>query len=48
VQSYNAVYGTTSNPHDPSRTPGGSSGGSSAALCAGLTGIFYHGSITAP
>ena len=38
-QSYNAIYGTTNNPWDVSRTPGGSSGGSSAALAAGLTGI---------
>ena len=38
-QSYNEVYGTTNNPWDLSRTPGGSSGGSAAALAAGLTGI---------
>src|SRR4029077_2898938 len=38
-QSYNAIYGTTNNPWDVSRTPGGSSGGSSAAHSAGLTGI---------
>lgn len=36
-QSYNAVYGTTNNPHDPARTPGGSSGGAAAALVAGVT-----------
>ncbi|MFT4279581.1 MAG: amidase [Rhodopseudomonas sp.] len=34
-QSYNEIYGTTNNPFDLSRTPGGSSGGSSAALAAG-------------
>src|SRR6266705_2578572 len=38
-QSYNAIYGTTSNPWDLARSPGGSSGGSAAALAAGLTGI---------
>jgi amidase len=38
-QSYNDVYGTTNNPWDLSRSPGGSSGGSGAALAAGLTGI---------
>ncbi|HTR86856.1 MAG TPA: amidase [Reyranella sp.] len=38
-QSYNEVYGSTNNPWDLSRTPGGSSGGSGAALAAGLTGI---------
>jgi amidase len=38
-QSFNAVYGSTSNPWDLERTPGGSSGGGAAALCAGLTGL---------
>ncbi len=33
----NALYPECVNPHDPSRTPGGSSGGSAAAVAAGLT-----------
>ena len=36
AQSYNAIYGTTNNPWDRTRSPGGSSGGSSAALAAGF------------
>jgi amidase len=35
-QSYNPLYGTTNNPWDLSRTPGGSTGGGAAALVAGL------------
>ena len=38
-QSYNDIYGTTHNPWDLTRTPGGSSGGSAAALAAGLTAL---------
>jgi amidase len=38
-QSFNAIYGITNNPWDVTRTPGGSSGGSSAAIAAGLSGI---------
>jgi len=38
-QTFNPVYGTTNNPWDLKRVPGGSSGGSAAALAAGLTGI---------
>jgi amidase len=34
-QSYNEIYGTTNNPFDLGCTPGGSSGGSAAALAAG-------------
>jgi len=38
-QSFNAIYGTTNNPWDLARAPGGSSGGSGAALAAGLTAL---------
>ena len=34
-QSYNDIYGVTNNPYDYGRSPGGSSGGSAAALAAG-------------
>jgi amidase len=51
-QSYNKIYGTTNNPWDLSRTPGGSSGGSAAALAAGFTplelGSDMGGSISIP
>ena len=36
-QSYNAIFGTTNNPYDSSRTPGGSSGGAAASLAASIT-----------
>ncbi|WP_432252627.1 amidase [Streptomyces sp. HNM1019] len=36
VQSFNEIYGTTNNPWDHGRTPGGSSGGSAAALASGF------------
>lgn len=38
-QTFNPIYGTTNNPWDVTRGPGGSSGGSAAALAAGLTGL---------
>jgi amidase len=38
-QSYNAIYGTTNNPWDTARSPGGSSGGSATALAAGLSAL---------
>ena len=38
-QSYNDIYGTTGNPWDVKTTPGGSSGGSAAALAAGFTSL---------
>jgi len=51
-QSYNDIYGTTNNPFDLSRTPGGSSGGSSAALAAGYgplsLGSDIGGSLRSP
>src|SRR5665213_3609347 len=37
IQSYNEIYGTTNNPYDVTRTPGGSSGGAAAALASGIT-----------
>mmetsp|Transcript_63404 Transcript_63404/g.71753 ORF Transcript_63404/g.71753 Transcript_63404/m.71753 type:complete len:652 (-) Transcript_63404:160-2115(-) len=45
VQTYNAIWGTTSNPYDVSRTPGGSSGGSAAAICAGFSALEVGGDI---
>lgn len=51
-QSYNEIYGTTSNPWDLSRSPGGSSGGCAAALAAGFgplsIGSDIGGSIRVP
>ena len=51
-QSYNGIYGTTNNPWDVLRTPGGSSGGSAAALAAGFgslsLGSDIGGSLRAP
>lgn len=44
-QSYNAVYGTTHNPHDLTRGCGGSSGGSAAAVAAGLSALEFGSDI---
>ncbi|HSG91790.1 MAG TPA: amidase family protein [Pseudomonadales bacterium] len=51
-QADSPVYGRTNNPWDPSRTPGGSTGGGGAALAAGMTplevGSDIGGSIRVP
>ena len=44
-QSYNEVYGTTNNPWDQMRTPGGSSGGAAAALAAGFVPLEFGSDI---
>lgn len=51
-QAANPVYGRTLHPHDPSRTPGGSSGGAAAALATRMVplelGSDIGGSIRVP
>jgi len=51
-QSYNDIYGTTNNPWDVGRSPGGSSGGSAASIAAGLgalsIGSDIGGSVRVP
>lgn len=51
-QSYNEIFGTTNNPWDLSRTPGGSSGGAAAAVAMGFSpfeiGSDIGGSIRLP
>jgi amidase len=46
-QTFNCLYGTTNNPWDLLRTPGGSSGGSAAVLAAGLAGLELGSDIAA-
>lgn len=52
IQTFNDVFGTTNNPWDHSRTPGGSSGGAAASVSAGLTsfelGTDIGGSVRIP
>ena len=52
IQSYNEMFGTTANPWNPDRVPGGSSGGAAAAVATGLTsfeiGTDIGGSIRFP
>jgi amidase len=44
-QSYNDIYGTTNNPWEVGRSPGGSSGGSAAALAAGFGPLSFGSDI---
>jgi amidase len=52
LQTYNEIFGTTNNPWDPARVPGGSSGGAAAAVASGLTsfelGTDIGGSVRIP
>ena len=38
-QTFNSLFGTTLNPYDPSRTPGGSSGGAAVAVATGMLAV---------
>ncbi len=52
IQAFNEIFGTTVNPWDKERVPGGSSGGAACAVAAGLTsfeiGTDIGGSIRFP
>ena len=51
-QTFNEMFGTTNNPWDLSRVPGGSSGGAAAAVACGMTsfeiGTDIGGSVRVP
>jgi amidase len=44
-QAANPIYGRTVNPHDLSRSPGGSSGGAAAALTSGMVPLEFGSDI---
>ena len=44
-QTDNPIHGRTDNPHDASRSPGGSSGGAAAALASGMVAAEYGSDI---
>jgi amidase len=52
LQTFNEIFGTTNNPWDTTRTPGGSSGGPAVAVACGFTafeiGTDIGGSIRTP
>ena len=45
IQANNETYGRSLNPWDPSRVPGGSTGGGAAAVAAGLTPLEFGSDI---